>query len=186
MSMRATFATVMAIAAVLASPAAATAQVPTQDSVTGSGVARPGETFTFEFDARSGPNGESPTGEVSFRFASTGEVFFAGPVSCLVVSGNFAILSVASTQFGSVGLEVTDSPGGDLIRAIPTGLSACMPLGLAVDFPVISGDLVVVDAPSLPTSKEQCKNGGWRVYGVFKNQGACVSFVATRGKKPPV
>jgi hypothetical protein len=40
-------------------------------------------------------------------------------------------------------------------------------------------------APPLPTSKDQCKNGGWRTYGVFKNQGDCVSFVATRGKNQP-
>jgi hypothetical protein len=37
----------------------------------------------------------------------------------------------------------------------------------------------------LPTSKDQCKNGGWRDFGVFKNQGDCVSFVATGGKNPP-
>jgi hypothetical protein len=29
-----------------------------------------------------------------------------------------------------------------------------------------------------PTSKEQCKNGGWMNYPQFKNQGDCVSFVA--------
>jgi hypothetical protein len=34
------------------------------------------------------------------------------------------------------------------------------------------------------TSKEQCKNGGWQSFG-FKNQGDCVSFVATGGKNPP-
>ena len=39
--------------------------------------------------------------------------------------------------------------------------------------------------PVLPTSKDQCKNGGWQVYGVFKNQGDCESFVATGGKNPP-
>jgi hypothetical protein len=33
--------------------------------------------------------------------------------------------------------------------------------------------------------KEHPKNGGWRSYGVFKNQGDCVSFVATNGKNPP-
>ncbi len=41
-------------------------------------------------------------------------------------------------------------------------------------------------APCVPTNKEQCKNGGWRNYGtMFKNQGDCVSFVATGGKNPP-
>jgi hypothetical protein len=36
-----------------------------------------------------------------------------------------------------------------------------------------------------PISKDQCKNGGWQTYGVFKNQGDCVSFVATNGKNQP-
>jgi hypothetical protein len=39
--------------------------------------------------------------------------------------------------------------------------------------------------PTLPTSKDQCKNGGWRNFPGFKNQGDCVSFVATGGKNPP-
>jgi hypothetical protein len=42
-----------------------------------------------------------------------------------------------------------------------------------------------VELSSLPTSKDQCKNGGWRSFNVFKNQGDCVSFVATKGKNPP-
>jgi hypothetical protein len=38
----------------------------------------------------------------------------------------------------------------------------------------------------LPTSKDQCKNGGWRDFGgTFKNQGDCVSFVATHGRNQP-
>jgi hypothetical protein len=38
----------------------------------------------------------------------------------------------------------------------------------------------------LPVSKNECKNGGWRNFGtVFRNQGDCVSFVATNGKNPP-
>jgi len=30
-----------------------------------------------------------------------------------------------------------------------------------------------------------CKKGGWRAFGVFKNQGDCVSFFASGGKKQP-
>ncbi len=38
--------------------------------------------------------------------------------------------------------------------------------------------------PALPTSKDQCKGGGWRTFaGMFKNQGQCVAFVQ-RGPKP--
>ncbi len=39
-------------------------------------------------------------------------------------------------------------------------------------------------APALPTSKDQCKSGGWRAFGgMFKNQGQCVAFVQ-RGPRP--
>jgi len=35
-----------------------------------------------------------------------------------------------------------------------------------------------VEPQQIPTSKEQCKDGGWKNYGtMFKNQGQCVSFV---------
>jgi hypothetical protein len=39
--------------------------------------------------------------------------------------------------------------------------------------------------PLAPTSKDQCKNNGWRNFPQFKSQGECVSFVATGGKNPP-
>ncbi len=40
--------------------------------------------------------------------------------------------------------------------------------------------------PSLPTAKEQCKEEGFKVFTAgFKNQGDCVSFVATQGKNEP-
>jgi hypothetical protein len=57
------------------------------------------------------------------------------------------------------------------------------------------GDTVVLAGPfpeglnesanlvTLPTSKAQCLNGGWKSFGTtFKNQGQCVSFVATGGR----
>ena len=36
--------------------------------------------------------------------------------------------------------------------------------------------VVVVDAPPLPTSKDQCKQGGYAALG-FTSQGKCVAFV---------
>jgi hypothetical protein len=33
--------------------------------------------------------------------------------------------------------------------------------------------------------KADCKKKGWRSFGVFKNQGDCVSYFATGGKNPP-
>jgi hypothetical protein len=37
----------------------------------------------------------------------------------------------------------------------------------------------------LPTSAEECTKDGWEAYGIFKNQGDCVSFVATGGRNEP-
>lgn len=48
---------------------------------------------------------------------------------------------------------------------------------------------VVIDNVSveqvLPSDANQCKKGGWETFGVFTNQGDCVSFIATGGKNEP-
>jgi hypothetical protein len=176
----------LAVGATLAIPAASGAQAPAQDSVSGSGVA--GFFGGFEIDVRSGPTGENPTGQASFQSAVG---LLSGPASCLAVRDNVATFNIQTTSaFGQVTFEVTDNAGlglPDVISGIPTTRSAgdCSPLSGAVSGTVSSGDVVVVDAPPLPTSKDQCKKGGWRDFGVFKNQGDCVSFVATGGKNPP-
>jgi hypothetical protein len=44
------------------------------------------------------------------------------------------------------------------------------------------------DTEEIPNSKDDCKNGGWANYNgdyTFRNQGDCVSFVASGGKKAP-
>lgn len=38
---------------------------------------------------------------------------------------------------------------------------------------------------AMPTTRGECKNGGWRTYPVFKNQGACVSYVFSGKTTPP-
>jgi 6-phosphogluconolactonase len=40
-------------------------------------------------------------------------------------------------------------------------------------------DIALGPLPRVPTSKAQCKSGGWRNFPQFKNQGDCVSFVET-------
>lgn len=40
--------------------------------------------------------------------------------------------------------------------------------------------------PTLPTTANDCKKNGWQNYsGKFKNQGDCVSFVASAGRNAP-
>jgi hypothetical protein len=40
-------------------------------------------------------------------------------------------------------------------------------------------------AQIFPATKDECKNGGWERFGIFMNQGDCVSYVATNGTNPP-
>jgi hypothetical protein len=181
------------VGAALAIPTAAGAQAPTEDSVTGTVIA--GTTgrfpmlFEFVFSARSGPSGENPAGQVTVTDR------FSGSVTCLTVRGNVTLLKIQvspPSSFSLVSFRVTDNAGSttpDLIESTPgTGpASECSSPEasyLRTD-PVVSGDVVVVDAPSLPTSKDQCKNGGWRSFPGFRNQGDCTSFVATGGRNPP-
>jgi hypothetical protein len=47
---------------------------------------------------------------------------------------------------------------------------------------LVFGD-TTYDFERVPLTKDDCKNGGWQSYATFKNQGDCVSYVATGGKK---
>jgi hypothetical protein len=62
---------------------------------------------------------------------------------------------------------------------LPEAPTSC-PVDPGLTLDPIDGDLVVHDAQAFPTSKDQCKNGGWRQFG-FKNQGECAAFV----QRPP-
>jgi hypothetical protein len=180
----------IALGGSLALPGASGAQIPTQDSVTGSAAAGEGrQSVDFTFDVHSGPSGESPTGTVSFDafLADLGDL----EVSCLTVNGNRASMIVlipplSPSAPAGVLISVEDNDG-----AAPDGLSwrfldtlptAC-PVPSAVGEPIRSGNVIVTDARPFPTSKEQCKHGGWRSFGAFKSQGDCVSFVRQRARQ---
>jgi hypothetical protein len=36
-----------------------------------------------------------------------------------------------------------------------------------------------------PTAKNDCRNDGWKRFGIYKNQGDCVSYLATDGRNSP-
>ena len=133
-------------------------------------------------------------------------------VTCLAVDGNTAVIGF-SGMFSFLGMDqpvadlmrVVDGGGpasgqdsfewaetlGPVDGTPIAGLTDCssypasFPTSGGPAFNRTSGDIIVTDAPPpLPTSKQQCKHGGWQQFG-FKNQGDCVSFVATGGKNPP-
>jgi hypothetical protein len=160
------------------STGSAAGQVPPGDSVTGSGTFTDG--LPFSFDVHSGPSGENPTGTAVYGF------FAPGTVTCLHVEGNIAIMQVNISTFSfPITIKVTDN-APDRVEVAPAAGSPCgASVGIITGI-VGTGDIVVHDGPPLPTSTDQCKSGGWKIYGVFKNQGDCVSFVATKGKNGPV
>jgi len=188
----------------------ALAQVTAEDSVTGSARDCHDPTTCDFFvtsltvDARSGPHGEDPAGQVLWQTVIRSVIDFRLPVSCLAVSGNTAIIG-SDPFFGARALmRMTDgggSAGADSFElVIEQNFGAPIPAADCSSFPPPPspagtfrfgdsgvnefGDIVVHDAPPVPTSEDQCKNGGWRNYGkTFKNQGQCVAFVE-RGPKP--
>jgi hypothetical protein len=173
--------------AIAAGPASA--QTPGRDSVVGTATAIGNSaSWDFEIDLRSGPSGENPAGQLVARGLG-GFVDFGGSPTCLAVRGNVAtanILDTLGAGFGVVTVQVTDEAVDLVDVTLGREPGDCSPLtDPIVTTSVRSGDLVVTDAPPLPTAKDQCKNGGWRDFGVFKNQGDCVSFVATKGKNQP-
>ena len=180
-----------ALALTFALPAAA--QVPAGDSVIGSGTARfvtpdlAGLTVPFSIDVRSGPSGEDPVGSLQLLIP------FDDPTCLAIRSGggqvaDEAVINFRNTLTGArVLVRIAGGTSGPRQIWLSTASSAsdCSfvpPISVAE---VIEGSISIFDAPPLPTTTEQCKNGGWRTYGVFKNQGDCTSFVATGGKNPP-
>ncbi len=141
----------------------------------------------IQLNATSGPSGENPTGQVGFAQAvGSFEVREGGQVTCLAVSGNSAVINyesggqVFSGQIVTVEV-VDDSPDALLAGTRPLGRAAtdCSPVPPEQTFyrPVISGDITVTDAPPLPSSKDQCRNDGWKQFG-FPNLGRCIAFVS--------
>ena len=184
---------------VLALPSTSSAQAPAGDSVSGdlSGEAF----FQLSLDVRSGPAGENPTGTAIWRSGGGSGVHWSVDATCLRVDGNTAVFGFSGTEiFVGIGIpiaglaRVTDggsAPGLDSFEWAqvagafggppipgPTDCSS-YPDGFQFPFPPIvnEGDIVIIDTPALPTSKDQCRNGGWRDFPQFKNQGECIAFV---------
>jgi hypothetical protein len=176
------------------SPAAA--QVAAGDSVTGTASSSfagpPPFLISFSFNAHSGPSGEHPTGTAGWHVNSPfGDFGGGGNVTCLHVNGTFASVGtfgggtatfffVSGRSVGFGAFATTTAP-----TVCPTVVGG-QPFDQAFGpLPMDDFGIVIVDAPPLPTSKEQCKNGGWRNIPGFKNEGDCVAFVATGGKNQP-
>jgi hypothetical protein len=125
----------------------------------------------------------------------------SGSVTCLSVTGPDQGFGTSTAPTTAV-MRVTTSIGLDEVTVVDKGANdfQAEPLNATIQAAPVSGPATdcstplsgghqltdghaaIFDAPVLPTSKDQCMDGGWQTFGVFKNQGDCVSFVATHGK----
>ena len=142
------------------------------------------------------PTGASAQGQILILGPFCDESSLGTPGSGFLVSATRTDITVRVTsEFGNfsgtvltvvpgLGIGVTGSPGiGRTTFEVyedPNG-NGTIDVGERLLETIVESDPC---APPLPTAKDQCKNGGWAQFG-FKNQGDCVSFVATGGKNPP-
>jgi len=165
-----------------------TAVAQTGDSVTGAGTYAGGP-LEIVIAAHSGPSGENPTGVVGVIVTQTN--FDSIDVFCLSVTGSRAVIGLedifGQRSFLVVEDNATPGAGADTLGFTAAGApGTCSPPPPVLSVVVVTqGDFEVVDEHAAPTSKDACKDGGRRRYGVFKGQWDCVSFVATRGRNQP-
>jgi hypothetical protein len=76
--------------------------------------------------------------------------------------------------------------GGVSLPLPVPGTEITLPLSIPLPPPPRPGHpLLNVSASLAPLTMDDCKSGGWQEFGVFKNQGDCVSYVATGGNNQP-
>ncbi len=118
-------------------------------------------------------------------------ITFSRPVSNFsvqVLNGETATVSytVASDLGGTVtkSLVANFSSGADTFALPDAGITS---VTISRTTPSSFWDFFIdnVAFTAFPTTTAECKDGGWETFGVFKNQGDCVSFVATGGKNQP-
>lgn len=139
----------------------------------------------IQVDAFSGPSGENPGGSVSFD--AGGILPVSGPVSCLEVSGKTAVMTVqgpfpSAPGFLAFIVKVVDNGGSGLDRFEYWPVDPEVPdLNCHTGSPdyfggLLIGRALVSDAAAVPTSKKQCRHGGYAKFG-FKNRRRCIRYV---------
>ena len=188
-------------------PGVSNAQAPALDSVTGQGGVignftwlfdahsgpsgqDPGGQVVWHFGGGLGPTSNTVVTCLSVT-GNTAVIGSSGSVTGIFrywIAGLFKVVDAGGPAIGGDTFEWAelDGPPGETPVGDPLpGPTDCS--SYPGSFPLLKGpfsvgasgdDIVVTDAkPLTPTTKEQCKKGGWRSFGIFKNQGDCVGFV---------
>jgi hypothetical protein len=102
----------------------------------------------------------------------------SGIVECGPDSGNW-ILDMSTTTYSATITSPSGSFHDEGATNVAGSFDASSPASV---FSETFSSTLPAPISLLPTSKDQCKDGGSPSFGVFKNQGDCVSFVASKGK----
>lgn len=125
----------------------------------------------------------------------------AGPGSYTVI-GESPVESLTASSLNTFTLANPIAvQGGDLLGFWADGGAACAtatgllgdvnPFSIGITQPAVGTTFgttagsfgyrlnISATLTALPTTKDQCKKDGWQTFGVFKNEGDCVSAVAT-------
>ncbi len=111
--------------------------------------------------------------------AGTSAVVTCGSITVSVATGRADIVldpqRIVSVPAGSQATVAAVDPGGFRVTNTgPSGTTISMSLA-GVTTAIASGDPARTTAP---TTTRECKHGGWRSYGVYRNEGVCVRSVA--------
>ena len=121
-----------------------------------------GTTHDFEFDI-SGKNKDNMDWETkNFEFTATD--------TTSILTFKTAITSAFGPVLDNVIVEEIIPPPADT----PTPTEEPVPTDAPIPTPTV-----------MPADKEECKKDGWDEFGVFNNQGDCVSYVETDGQNEP-
>ena len=96
------------------------------------------------------------------------------------------LVALAVLVFGAFALPAlsTATSAPTATSTAPPSTSAAPPTTTTTTTTVTITITSTSKPPPAPTNKDQCKHGGWKNFPQFKNQGDCVSFVATGGRNP--
>jgi hypothetical protein len=142
----------------------------------------------IDVEAASGPSGEDPRGAGSFAVLGYP---ISGPVSCLKVTGNVAVIEidgplVAPPGTLSIIIRLTDNGGNgqDRFEWYPVFPEVGRDFDCETGAPgyfggPLVGRAIVRDVPPGPSSRRDCRHGGWADYG-FKSRRQCFRFVRRR------
>ncbi len=135
-------------------------------------------------------------GTISFQWRSDDVTCAGGVPRVFIQGGAYNTFDADPAGPGACG-TAPDADGWRTVTGTVSGITngTAGHTGIVNDNPADPGtiqvrNLIIAGTPvplgvDSPTSADQCKKDGWKSYGVFKNQGDCVSFVSTKGKNQP-